>query len=198
MHRYREFGLVSDADETLRRAFRDGLRRAGLSHEQFLDALAWYRDHTRPGLDEAVLKEAFAEFAAQRQWSPQLMRKRGRDLRDDPRRWRARGRRAAAFAGGRPRDGRTRRRSAAARPRELLARRRAPGCGVRGTGAPRSARWRRGYAGCSVRMPRANGFARSRRCSMTAAAPVSDGIGPMRRCARTTRRPLRRCTSMAA
>jgi hypothetical protein len=73
MHRYREFGLVSDADETLRRAFRDGLRRAGLSHEQFLDALAWYRDHTRPGLDEAVLKEAFAEFAAQRQWSPQLM-----------------------------------------------------------------------------------------------------------------------------
>jgi hypothetical protein len=69
MHRYREFGLVSDADETLRRAFRDGLRRAGLSHEQFLDALAWYRDHTRQGLDEAVLKEAFAEC----QWSPQLM-----------------------------------------------------------------------------------------------------------------------------
>jgi beta-galactosidase/beta-glucuronidase len=73
MHRYREFGLVSDADEALRRAFRDGLRRAGLSHEQFLDALAWYRDHTRPGLDEAVLKEAFTEFAAQRQWSPQLV-----------------------------------------------------------------------------------------------------------------------------
>jgi hypothetical protein len=73
MHRYREFGLVSDADETLRRAFRDGLRRAGLSHEQFLDALAWYRDHTRPGLDEAVLKEAFAEFAAQKQWSPQVI-----------------------------------------------------------------------------------------------------------------------------
>jgi hypothetical protein len=73
MHRYREFGLVSDADETFRRAFRDGLRRAGLSHEQFLDALAWYRDHTRPGLDETAMKETFAEFAAQRQWSPQLV-----------------------------------------------------------------------------------------------------------------------------
>jgi hypothetical protein len=73
MHRYREFGLVSDADESLRRAFRDGLRRAGLSHEQFLDALAWYRDHTSPGLDETPLREAFAEFAAQKQWPPQLV-----------------------------------------------------------------------------------------------------------------------------
>jgi hypothetical protein len=73
MHRYREFGLVSDADETLRRAFRDGLRRAGLSHEQFLDALAWYRDHTRPDIDETALRETFAEFAAQRQWSPHLV-----------------------------------------------------------------------------------------------------------------------------
>jgi hypothetical protein len=72
MHRYREFGLVSDADETLRRAFRDGMKHAGLSHQQFLDALAWYRDHTRPGIEEAALREAFAEFAAQTQWSPQL------------------------------------------------------------------------------------------------------------------------------
>jgi hypothetical protein len=72
MHRYREFGLVSDADETLRRAFRDGMKHAGLSHQQFLDALAWYRDHTRPGIEEAALREAFAEFAAQKQWSPQL------------------------------------------------------------------------------------------------------------------------------
>jgi hypothetical protein len=73
MHRYREFGLVSDADETFRRAFRDGLRRAGFSHQQFLDALAWYRDHTRPGIEEAALREAFAEFAADKQWSPQLV-----------------------------------------------------------------------------------------------------------------------------
>jgi hypothetical protein len=73
MHRYREFGLVSDTDETLRRAFRDGLRRAGLSHEQFLEGLAWYRDHTRPGLDEATLRDGFADFAAQKQWSPQLV-----------------------------------------------------------------------------------------------------------------------------
>jgi hypothetical protein len=73
MYRYREFGLVSDADENLRRAFRDGMRRAGLSHQQFVDALAWYRDHTRPGLEEAAQREAFAEFAAQKLWSPQLV-----------------------------------------------------------------------------------------------------------------------------
>ena len=30
MHRYREFGLVSEQDEILRRAFRDGFKRAGL------------------------------------------------------------------------------------------------------------------------------------------------------------------------
>jgi hypothetical protein len=71
MHRYREFGLVSDTDETLRRAFRDGFKRAGLSHQQFLDALGWYRDHARTGVDEAGLMEAFSAFAAQRNWSPE-------------------------------------------------------------------------------------------------------------------------------
>ncbi len=71
MHRYREFGLVSDTDETLRRAFRDGFKRAGLSHQQFLDALGWYRDHARPGADAAGLMEAFSAFAAQRNWSPE-------------------------------------------------------------------------------------------------------------------------------
>lgn len=73
MHRYREFGLVSDEDEILRRAFRDGFRRAGLSFAQFLDALAWYRDHARPDAtdgpaDEARLADAFAQFAADRGW----------------------------------------------------------------------------------------------------------------------------------
>jgi hypothetical protein len=72
MHRYREFGLVSEQDETLRRAFRDGFRRAGLSFAQFLDALAWYRDHGRQGgatgADEAQLADAFARFAADRGW----------------------------------------------------------------------------------------------------------------------------------
>ena len=52
MHRYREFGLMSEQDEVLRRAFRDGFKRAGLSFAQFLDALAWYRDHARPATDE--------------------------------------------------------------------------------------------------------------------------------------------------
>jgi hypothetical protein len=73
MHRYREFGLVSDQDEILRRAFRDGFRRAGLSFAQFLDALAWYRDHARRGAkdelaDEAQLADAFAQFAADKGW----------------------------------------------------------------------------------------------------------------------------------
>jgi hypothetical protein len=68
MHRYGEFGLVSQEDEALRRAFRDGFKRAGLSFAQFLDALAWYRDHARSGSDEAHLTDAFSEFAAARGW----------------------------------------------------------------------------------------------------------------------------------
>jgi hypothetical protein len=68
MHRYREFGLVSEQDETLRRAFRDGFKRAGLSFAQFHDALAWYRDHVRPDAGEAQLADAFAQFAAGSGW----------------------------------------------------------------------------------------------------------------------------------
>src|SRR5579871_1446969 len=73
MHRYREFGLLSEQDEILRRAFRDGFRRAGLSFAQFLDALAWYRDHARPDADEAQLADAFAQFAADRGWPAEQM-----------------------------------------------------------------------------------------------------------------------------
>jgi hypothetical protein len=69
MHRYREFGLVSEQDEVLRRAFRDGFKRAGLSFAQFQDALAWYRDHARPGAGEAQLADAFERFAAGRGWA---------------------------------------------------------------------------------------------------------------------------------
>jgi hypothetical protein len=69
MHRYREFGLVSEQDEILRRAFRDGFKRAGLSFAQFHDALAWYRDHVRPDAGEAQLSDAFAQFAADSGWS---------------------------------------------------------------------------------------------------------------------------------
>jgi hypothetical protein len=68
MHRYREFGLTSEQDEVLRRAFRDGFKRTGLSFAQFLDALAWYRDHARPATDEAQLADAFAQFAADSGW----------------------------------------------------------------------------------------------------------------------------------
>ncbi len=73
MHRYREFGLVSEQDEILRRAFRDGFRRAGLSFAQFLDALAWYRDHAQPEADEAQLADAFAQFAADHGWPAEQM-----------------------------------------------------------------------------------------------------------------------------
>ncbi len=68
MHRYREFGLISEQDEVLRRAFRDGFKRTGLSFAQFLDALAWYRDHAQPAADEAQLADAFARFAADNGW----------------------------------------------------------------------------------------------------------------------------------
>ena len=68
MHRYREFGLVSEHDEILRRAVRDGFKRAGLSFAQFQDALAWYRDHVRPEADETQLADAFAQFAAHSGW----------------------------------------------------------------------------------------------------------------------------------
>src|SRR6266849_3658657 len=68
MHRYREFGLMSEQDEVFRRAFRDGFKRAGLSFAQFIDALGWYRDHVRPAADEAQLADAFAQFAADRGW----------------------------------------------------------------------------------------------------------------------------------
>ena len=69
MHRYREFGIVSEEDEQFRRAFRDGFKGAGLSFAQFLDALAWYRDHAQSVADEARLTEAFTRFAADRNWA---------------------------------------------------------------------------------------------------------------------------------
>ncbi len=68
MHRYREFGLTSEQDEVLRRAFRDGFKGAGLSFAQFRDALAWYRDHARPAADETQLADAFTQFAADNGW----------------------------------------------------------------------------------------------------------------------------------
>jgi hypothetical protein len=68
MDRYREFGLVSDEDELLRRAFRDGFKRAGLSFSQLLDALAWYRDQPKVEASEEHLVDAFARFAAERNW----------------------------------------------------------------------------------------------------------------------------------
>jgi hypothetical protein len=68
MHRYREFGLFSQQDEVLRRAFRDGFKRAGLSFAQFLDVLAWYRDHARAAADEAQLADAFTQFATDNGW----------------------------------------------------------------------------------------------------------------------------------
>jgi hypothetical protein len=68
VHRYREYELFSEADELLRRAFRDGFKRLGLTFPQFMEALAWYRDRVRPGAEEASLVEGFSEFAAEQGW----------------------------------------------------------------------------------------------------------------------------------
>jgi len=69
MHRYREFGLVSDEDETFRRAFRDSFKRTGLSFRRFLEALEWYRDRAGQVASEDELINGFSEFAAGRGWS---------------------------------------------------------------------------------------------------------------------------------
>jgi hypothetical protein len=68
MDRYTQFGLRGDADEQIRRAVRDGFKRAGLSGAQLTQAMEWYKDRVRPGMDEAKLMESFAEFAAGKNW----------------------------------------------------------------------------------------------------------------------------------
>ncbi len=68
MHRYREYGLMSDQDELLRRAFRDGFKRAGLPFPRLIEALCWYRDHVRPLADESQLVDAFTMFASDSGW----------------------------------------------------------------------------------------------------------------------------------
>jgi hypothetical protein len=69
MDRYREYGVISERDEQLRRAFRDGFKRAGLSFPRLLEGLAWYRDRARHGGDEAQLLDAFSEYASHQSWS---------------------------------------------------------------------------------------------------------------------------------
>jgi hypothetical protein len=65
--RYAAFGLT-EADEPFRRAVRDGFNRAGLSRAQFEQALAWYRDNVRPGMDETELSASFSDFATNNAW----------------------------------------------------------------------------------------------------------------------------------
>jgi hypothetical protein len=64
--RYAAYGL-GEADEKFRRAVRDGFRGAGLSHQQFLDALTWYQG-VRAGGDEATLFASFHDFATAKGW----------------------------------------------------------------------------------------------------------------------------------
>jgi hypothetical protein len=69
MDRYTQFGLRGDTDEQIRRAVRDGFKRAGLSPAQLTEALTWYRDRgQRLGGDPAKLAESFSEFAASKGW----------------------------------------------------------------------------------------------------------------------------------
>jgi hypothetical protein len=66
--RYAAFNL-GEADEPFRRAVRDGFKGAGLGHKQLTEALAWYRDHVRPGMDQTALAASFSEFATSKGWS---------------------------------------------------------------------------------------------------------------------------------
>jgi hypothetical protein len=71
MERYTQFGIRTDVDEQIRRGFRDAFQRAGLSHQQLLDALGWYRDHGRQlGADPVKLGASFHEFPSARGWQP--------------------------------------------------------------------------------------------------------------------------------
>src|ERR1700678_2771274 len=69
MDRYEQFGLRGDADEQIRRAVRDGFKRAGLSPAQLTQAMEWYRDRGQHlGGDAAKLTESFADFATSKAW----------------------------------------------------------------------------------------------------------------------------------
>jgi hypothetical protein len=69
MDRYRDYGIRTDTDEQLRRGIRDAFFARGLSHEQFLDALSWYRDHGQHlGGDTIRLSASFHEFATSKGW----------------------------------------------------------------------------------------------------------------------------------
>jgi hypothetical protein len=72
MDHFTHFGLRSDADEQLRRAVREGFKRAGLSHAQLTQAMEWYRDRGQHmGPDPAKLTESFTEFTASKHWAPE-------------------------------------------------------------------------------------------------------------------------------
>jgi hypothetical protein len=69
MDRYTNYGLRGDQDEQIRRAVRDGFKRASLSPAQLTQAMEWYRDRGQHlGGDPAKLAESFGEFAASKGW----------------------------------------------------------------------------------------------------------------------------------
>jgi hypothetical protein len=65
--RFAEFGLT-EADTSFYKAVRDGFKAMGLTRAQLNDALGWYRDGVRPGMDETALHSSFAEFATNKGW----------------------------------------------------------------------------------------------------------------------------------
>ena len=65
--RYAAFGLT-EADEPFRRAVRDGFKRAGLSHKHLTEAMEWYRDSSRTGMNEDALLASFTEFTTNKGW----------------------------------------------------------------------------------------------------------------------------------
>ena len=76
---YLDYGLRTDTDEQIRRAFRDAFKRAGLTHPQLLEAMEWYRDHGQHlGGDVAKLTESSANSPRRRAGRPinRLLRSR--------------------------------------------------------------------------------------------------------------------------
>jgi hypothetical protein len=65
--RYHQFGLT-ESDTPFYKAVRDGFKNAGLGHKQLTQALEWYRDSVRAGMDETALFSSFSEFAQNAGW----------------------------------------------------------------------------------------------------------------------------------
>jgi hypothetical protein len=69
------YGLRTDADEQIRRAFRDAFKRGGLARVQLEEGMEWFRDHGQHlGGDVARLTASFREFATNKGWADEHLK----------------------------------------------------------------------------------------------------------------------------